>query len=114
MTLGERLKKIRGAITQEEFAKSVDISALQISRIENDKSGMSLDLAVKIARKYGCSVDWLSMGEETLKPSPQVSEPEIEYVPLSKHMEVLEKYNKLLEERVEKQDERIRERSLHT
>lgn len=107
-TIGQRLRQLRESkkLTQDEFSKNLSVKKLQIGLIENDKSGMSLDLAIEISNFYGCSVDWLAKGEEGLK-SNEVSEPEEIYK--TKYLETLEKLNKVLEDKVEKQDERIRE-----
>lgn len=112
-TLGQRLKQLRlqKKLTQVEFAENLSVKKLQIGLIENDKSNMSLDLAIEISNFYGCSVDWLAKGEEGLK-SNEVNEQEEIYK--AKYLETLEKLNKVLEEKVVKQEERIRGRLLHT
>lgn len=112
-TIGQRLKQLRESkkLTQDEFSKNLSVKKLQIGLIENDKSGMSLDLATEISKFYGCSIDWLAKGEGSLN-SNEVNEPEEIY--RTKYYELLEKHNKVLEEKVEKQEERIRERLLHT
>ena len=94
MSLGERLKKIRGTMTQEEFAETIGVKPLQVSRIERDKSGMSLELAVTISKRYGCTVDWLSMGKENPLPS-LVQEPKVDFELQSKYLKLLEENNEL-------------------
>lgn len=110
MTLGNRLKELRGRMKTDEFSEIFKVSASQISRIENDKSGISPELAISICEYFDCSLDWLLRGIEpkNINIHTKIEEPHTDYVPMSKHLEVLEKYNKLLEERVEKQEEKIR------
>ncbi len=112
-TIGQRLKQLRESkkLTQAEFSQNLSVKKLQIGLIENDKSGMSLDLAIEISNFYGCSVDWLAKGEG---PKDLKKESSAEDIYREKYNELLEKYNKVLEEKVEKQEERIREQPLHT
>ena len=61
----KRLPELRnrlGDMSQEDFAKSIDISPSMISKIERGDKGLTLDLAIKICDKYrsnGVSLDWL-------------------------------------------------------
>ncbi|WP_273210738.1 helix-turn-helix domain-containing protein [Runella zeae] len=85
MTVGERLKQIRGRVPLREFAEPLGVTATQISAIEHDKSGLSVDLAIKIAKIHNVSLDWLLMGEET-KPqnsAAQQNSPS-EYITITK------------------------------
>jgi transcriptional regulator with XRE-family HTH domain len=74
MTEGERIKKIRGTMKYAEFAEPLGVGASNISNIEKGRSGLSIDLAKKIAMVYNVSLDWLLLGMDRI-----VSEPTPEY-----------------------------------
>lgn len=54
-----RIQVLREAIslTQEEVAQKVGVSRQTINAIENDKYNPTLELAFRLARLFGCSVD---------------------------------------------------------
>lgn len=115
MSIGNRIRDLRGREKLEDFADRFKVTASQISRIENGKSGISSDLAIAICEHYNCSLDWLMRGIGTYEiesNSNQTNEPENEYK--SKYINLLEKHNKLLEEKNEKLEQRSREKSLQT
>ncbi|HEY5555649.1 helix-turn-helix transcriptional regulator [Acetobacterium sp.] len=73
---GERLKEFRTArdISQKQMADEIEISPSLLSAYENQKPGNtknpSILTAIKIATKYGVSIDWLcglSDEEKTIK-----------------------------------------------
>jgi len=68
MTLGERLKKLRleNNITQDDVAKSVNISRSNINNIENNANYPSVDLLSKLASFYNVSLDYL-LGKTEIK-----------------------------------------------
>ncbi|TDB67088.1 helix-turn-helix domain-containing protein [Arundinibacter roseus] len=86
MTVGDRLRRLRGQKTLQEFAEPLEIGSANISHIENGRSKLSTDLAIRIATVYQISIDWLLMGvgtmniEDKVKPPP----PNNDYVTISK------------------------------
>jgi len=73
---GERLKEFRTArdISQKQMADEIEISPSLLSAYENQKPGNtknpSILTVIKIATKYGISIDWLcglSDEEQTIK-----------------------------------------------
>ena len=62
MSFGENVRKARekAGITQDEFAKSLYVSAAQICRIEKGGMNPSLSLALGIAKKLGTTVEELA------------------------------------------------------
>lgn len=109
MTTGERIRELRGKLTLEDFSQKFEVSAQQISRLENDKSGISPELAIKICDVYNCSLDWLlrGIGSKTIDEIPNfVKEQEIVYQ--QKYYDLLERHNKVLEDRVAYQSQQIR------
>lgn len=59
MTLGERLKllRIKNKLTQEELAEKSNTNQKSISAYENDRVRMSIDVAKKISKVLGVSID---------------------------------------------------------
>ena len=62
--VGRRLRELRGFDTnQADFAKELGISQAQLSRYEKGKSEMGAAVLLRIARKFGKSMEWVLMGE---------------------------------------------------
>jgi DNA-binding transcriptional regulator YiaG len=61
--IGQRVRQLRGATTQEEFASALNISQAQLSKYELGQSALPLGLLVKLAEKSGQSTDWILMGK---------------------------------------------------
>ena len=61
--IGERVRKLRGQITQEEFARTLGISQAQLSKYELGQSAIPLGVLIKLAKKYGSTADWILTGE---------------------------------------------------
>ncbi|MDI9871296.1 helix-turn-helix domain-containing protein [Flectobacillus roseus] len=112
MSIPSRVKEIRGKMTQAEFGASLGVTSSNISAIEQGKVSLTTDLALKICDTYNCSIEWLlrGVGEKKEKAEP-IHEPAPDLSLMSKYMELLEKHNKLLEDTLEKKDQRIREQS---
>ncbi len=62
MSLGERLKKLRGKKTQQEVADHIEISRARYSHYENGRSEPDTDILRKLSNYYGVSVDYLLTG----------------------------------------------------
>jgi transcriptional regulator with XRE-family HTH domain len=54
---------MRGADTQEEFARALNISQAQLSKYELGQSALPLTLLVKLAERYGRTTDWILTGK---------------------------------------------------
>ena len=59
----ETIRKERG-IRQEEFAKALGVSRQTISSLENGRYNPSIQLAFKIARYFGMSIEEVFIYEE--------------------------------------------------
>lgn len=55
----DRLKELRGELTQAAFAEKFGVVAVTISQIEKGKQNPSWDLALRICEEFNCSMDWL-------------------------------------------------------
>lgn len=62
----EEIRKERG-IRQEEFAKSMGVSRQTISSLENGRYNPSIELAYKIAKHFGMTIEEVFIFEEDVK-----------------------------------------------
>ena len=100
MSIGQRIRELRGIKTLNEFSEKLGIKVANISSIENGHSGLSVELALKITEVCGVSMDWWLIGEE--KP-PVVQKPLPGYVIINKD-ELLDIYRQLCRFQKEKID----------
>ena len=61
--IGQRIRQLRGDVTQEDFARSLGISQAQLSKYELGQSALPLGSLVKIAQKFGHTADWILTGK---------------------------------------------------
>jgi transcriptional regulator with XRE-family HTH domain len=61
--VGQRIRQLRGAATQEEFASALNISQAQLSKYELGQSALPLSLLAKLAESSGRSTDWILTGK---------------------------------------------------
>ena len=63
--VGRRLRELRGFDTnQVAFAKQIGVSQGQLSRYEKGKAEIGAEVLLRIARRFGKSMEWLLTGEE--------------------------------------------------
>ena len=62
----EEIRKAHG-IRQDEFAKSMGVSRQTISSLENGRYNPSIELAYKIAKHFGMTIEEVFIFEEDLK-----------------------------------------------
>ena len=63
--IGERLRIVRGSLTQEAFARTLGCSPTYIADVERGRTKPSLELLRAISEKYAISVDWILAGRVT-------------------------------------------------
>jgi transcriptional regulator with XRE-family HTH domain len=62
--LGRRLREVRGFdMTQQEFAKQLEISQSQLSKYERGLMIPAGDVLIRIKKKCRVDIDWLLTGE---------------------------------------------------
>lgn len=66
ISIGSRIKKVRGAKTQGEFASELGVSQPSVYGWENDK-GVSIETLIKIADTYKVNMNWLLKGEGEMR-----------------------------------------------
>lgn len=64
LEVGTRIRKLRGQTTQEEFSRVLGISQAQLSKYELGQSAVPLGVLMKLAKKSGCTADWILAGED--------------------------------------------------
>ncbi len=63
--VGRRLRELRGFdVKQVDFARELGISQAQLSRYEKGMSEMGAETLMRIALKFGKSMEWVLTGEE--------------------------------------------------
>lgn len=60
--VGSRIRKIRGAQTQEEFGAKLGVTKQYISAVETGKQKPSIELLYGISEEYSVSLDYLLLG----------------------------------------------------
>ncbi len=65
VAVGRRIRELRGfGTTQEQFAKTADISQAHLSLVERGKVEVGAEILLRIAREYNISIEWLLTGED--------------------------------------------------
>lgn len=62
VAIGRRIRELRGAERQDDFAPSLGITQGQLSKIERGKLAPSVTVLLRLRERYGKSVDWILMG----------------------------------------------------
>ena len=63
-SLGERIRYLRGDMTQVELAEALNIRQAMVSRYEADKEVPSPRVLLNMAVYWGKSMEWLLTGKE--------------------------------------------------
>jgi transcriptional regulator with XRE-family HTH domain len=64
MKIGQRIKELRKrqGFTQIDLAKQIQVSESTISRYERDEIEPTITIAIKMADRLGCTLDYLALG----------------------------------------------------
>lgn len=62
MTVGEKLKTLRGAKTRQRVAKDLGISYSMYIKLERDERNASDEMKVRISKYYGKSIEHIFFG----------------------------------------------------
>lgn len=62
MSLGERIKQVRGAISQKDFGDALGVSANTLRGYENDSVPPGADFVVRLCTRYNVDYSWLLAG----------------------------------------------------
>ena len=74
--IGRRIKSYRMQKTlgQSELARIIGISQTHLSNLEHGRTGMTLDILVKLAKILECSLDELALGAEPAKKAANIDD----------------------------------------
>ena len=61
--IGERIKYIRGALTQPEFGKKLGVGRNNVYIWESNKNTPLAEILLQIYKEYGVNINWLLSGE---------------------------------------------------
>lgn len=64
VAIGGRIRDLRGAERQDDFAPFLGIAQSQLSRVERGLLAPSVDVLLRLAEWSGKSVDWILTGKE--------------------------------------------------
>lgn len=63
--MGRRIRELRGFyVTQEEFARRINVSQGYLSFIERGEKEVGAEILLRISREFGKSLEWLLTGEQ--------------------------------------------------
>lgn len=75
-TLGERIKILRGSMSQQQFADQLSITRQYIALLESDKREPSPLLIDSLCQKFQIRREWLVLGHEPMKAADLDGAPE--------------------------------------
>lgn len=73
VTIGKRLKEIRGSITQNDLGKEFGVSRSYIANIESGRTQPSLEYLIFNTNKFKVSLDWIIFGQLYESPKSNIS-----------------------------------------
>jgi phage repressor protein C with HTH and peptisase S24 domain len=77
MTIGERLKQVRGAMSQDEMAKALGVHKNTVANYEKGDRVPDAEYLMKVVEKIeGVDAGWLLTGKEPARKGVRVEEPE--------------------------------------
>ena len=68
-TLGDRIKILRGSLTQRQFADKIDIPATTLGNYEKNKSELNFATIDLFTKTFGINTDWLIFGRGPMHSS---------------------------------------------
>ena len=57
--IGRRFRELRGESLQEELAHALEISQGQLSKIERGKVAPTVEILLRMSKRFGKTVDWI-------------------------------------------------------
>ena len=68
-TLGDRIKILRGSLTQRQFAENIGIPATTLGNYEKNKSELNFATIDLFTKTFGINTDWLIFGRGPMHSS---------------------------------------------
>ena len=66
-TLGKRIRKARGKVSQDDFSARIGISKGSLGFYERDENLPKVDVIIKICSETGVALEWLMTGAGSMK-----------------------------------------------
>jgi transcriptional regulator with XRE-family HTH domain len=63
VAIGRRIRELRAAVLQDDFAPELGITQGQLSKIERGVLAPSVDVLLRLRERFRKSVDWILRGE---------------------------------------------------
>jgi transcriptional regulator with XRE-family HTH domain len=63
VAIGNRIRKLRGPLHQQEIAAYLQVSQGHLSKIERGRIAPSIEILLLLSDKFRKSVDWILRGE---------------------------------------------------
>ena len=92
MTVGDRIREIRGDMSQREFAEKLGISQSSISGYEKNTRLPDYDIIRKICSEFTVSADWIIIGKQTSERNENYALLEKDYLQLLVKYKQLDKF----------------------
>lgn len=73
ISIGERVKHVRGEMNQRSFAERLGVSNGSISQIEQGKAMPSGEFLLRVHQEFGVDVTWLLTGMSNSTPVPALA-----------------------------------------
>ena len=62
--IGSRIRALRGEMLQEELAEYLGISQGQLSKVERGQLAPTVEILVRLVKRFGKRSDWILTGSE--------------------------------------------------
>jgi len=62
--IGRRIRSLRGELLQEDFAHDLGISQGQLSKIESGKLPPTVEILIRLTKRFRKSADWILLGDK--------------------------------------------------
>jgi transcriptional regulator with XRE-family HTH domain len=75
MSIGDRIKQVRGNLSRDAFASKIGADKSTVQRYENENNIPKGDILLRIHTEFGTNIHWLltGEGEQYLKKQPEYS-----------------------------------------
>ncbi len=64
LAIGQRIRELRGGKRQDDFAPLLGITQGQLSKIELGKAAPSVEVLLRLRKRFGKKVDWILTGRD--------------------------------------------------
>lgn len=78
-TTGERIRQLRGDLSQAEFASKIGVHKEMVGKYERGQNVPGGDVLTRMHDVFGVSLDWLLTGQGQMHPAPRVDALNQEY-----------------------------------